>query len=105
VQNEPKKISFFRGLDFLRIFSASTARTFDVDAISDRKATSNWTANIMRDHLSPREQRESLGAGMMLPLAADRDEWFVPASRWRFQNAQADPDNRDSVRDGNALLR
>jgi len=30
---------------------------------------------------------------------------FAPASRWRFQNAQADPDSRDSVRDGNALLR
>jgi hypothetical protein len=31
----------------------------------------------MRDHLSPREQREPPGAAMMLPQAADRDEWFV----------------------------
>ena len=54
-------------------------------------------------HLSPMEQREPLGPAMMLPQAADRDEWFVPASRWRFQNAQADPDSRDRVRDGNAL--
>lgn len=55
--------------------------------------------------LSPGEQRDPMNAAMMLAQPANRDEWFVQANRWRFQNVQADPDCRDSAYHGNSLLR
>jgi hypothetical protein len=55
--------------------------------------------------LSPGKQRNPMNAAMMLAQAANRDEWFVQANRWRFQNAQANPDCSDSAHHGNSLSR
>jgi hypothetical protein len=55
--------------------------------------------------LSPGKQRNPMNAAMVLAQAANRDEWFVQANRWRFQNAQANPDCSDSAHHGNSLSR